>query len=133
MKASGQARRDAKQLFRACLVKGLLNESRGRQAVQQLVKSKPRGYLGVLSHFLRLLKLDQARHTARVESAKPLPADLQTGVKTALANIYGQALSASFAENPALLGGMRIRVGSDVYDGSIQARLAALEQSFESC
>jgi F0F1-type ATP synthase delta subunit len=29
-----------------------------------------------------------------------------------------------------LIGGLRIRVGSDVYDGSIQARLKALEESF---
>jgi F-type H+-transporting ATPase subunit delta len=130
MKASGQARREATQLFRACLTNGLLDESRARQAVQQLIKGKPRGYLGVLSHFVRLLKLDQARRTARVESAKALPADLQTNVKTALAKIYGAGMTTSFGENPALLGGMRIRVGSDVYDGSIQARLAALEQSF---
>jgi F-type H+-transporting ATPase subunit delta len=32
----------------------------------------------------------------------------------------------SFTESPALIGGMRIRVGSDVYDGSLQRRLAAL-------
>ena len=130
MKTSGQARREATQLFRACLVSGLLDEARARQVVKQLVAGKPRGYMGVLSHFLRLLKLDQARHTAKVESAKPLPADLQSGVQTALAKVYGAGLTASFAENPRLLGGMRIRVGSDVFDGSIQARLAALEQSF---
>jgi F-type H+-transporting ATPase subunit delta len=33
----------------------------------------------------------------------------------------------AFIVTPALLGGMRIKVGSDVYDGSVRARLAALE------
>jgi F0F1-type ATP synthase delta subunit len=33
----------------------------------------------------------------------------------------------TFTENPTLLGGVRIQVGSDVYDGSIRARLNALE------
>jgi F-type H+-transporting ATPase subunit delta len=77
-----------------------------------------------------LVELDSARHTAKVESALTLPADLQASVQTGLARVYGPGLTTSFAENPALIGGMRIRVGSDVYDGSVQGRLAALEQSF---
>ena len=130
MKATKQARREAKQLFRLCLVNGLLEENRARQVVQQIVAAKPRGYLATLSYFRRMVQLESARHTAKVESALTLPADLQAGVQTGLARLYGPGLSTSFAENPALIGGMRIRVGSDVFDGSVQARLAALEQSF---
>jgi F-type H+-transporting ATPase subunit delta len=36
-------------------------------------------------------------------------------------------LATSFEHKPELIGGMRIKVGSDVYDGSVKARLAALE------
>ena len=129
MKVTKQARREGKQLFRLCLVNGLLDENRARQVVRQFVAAKPRGYLATLSHFRRLVELDSARHTAKVESALTLPADFQASVQTGLANVYGPGLTTSFAENPALIGGMRIRVGSDVYDGSVQARLAALEQS----
>ena len=130
MKASKQARREAKQLFRLCLVNDLLDENRARQVVQQIVAARPRGYLATLFQFRRLVELDCARHTAGVESAQALPADLQAGVQTGLARVYGPGLTISFAANPALIGGMRIRVGSDVYEGSVQARLAALEQSF---
>ena len=130
MKVTKQARREAKQLFRLCLVNGLIEEKRARQVVQQIVAAKPRGYLATLSYFQRLVELDCARHTAKVESALALPADLQASVQAGLARVYGPGLTASFAENPALIGGMRIRVGSDVYDGSVQGRLAALEQSF---
>ncbi len=130
MKATKQARREGTQLFRLCLVNGLLDEGRAREAVRQLVARKPRGYLGTLSYFLRLVKLDRAQHTARVESAQPLAAELQATVQTGLARVYGPGLSASFAENAALVGGMRIQVGSDVYDGSIQGRLQALQESF---
>jgi F-type H+-transporting ATPase subunit delta len=130
MKATKQARREAKQLFRLCLVKGVLDENRARAAVRQIVAAKPRGYLGTLAYFQRLVRLDTAEHTARVESAQTLPADLQASVRAGLARAYGPGLTTSFAENRALIGGMRIRVGSDVYDGSVQGRLAALEQSF---
>ncbi len=130
MKANKQARREAKQLFRFCLVSGLLEENRARQVVQHIVATKPRGYLATLSYFRRLVELDCARHTAKVESALTLHVDFQAGVQAGLARAYGPGLTTSFAENTALIGGMRIRVGSDVYDGSVQARLAALEQSF---
>jgi F-type H+-transporting ATPase subunit delta len=130
MKATKKTRREATQLFRLCLVKGLLDENRARQVVQQIVAARPRGYLATLSYFQRLVRLDRAQHTAKIESALTLPKELQARVQTGLAQVYGPGLSTSFAENPALIGGVRIRVGSDVYDGSVQGRLAALEQSF---
>ena len=71
-----------------------------------------------------------ARRTATVESAAPLPPDLQAGIEAGLKRRYGPGLSTAFAHDPALIGGMRIQVGSDVYDGSVRAGLEALEQSF---
>lgn len=130
MKISKQIRREAKQLFRSCLDNGLLDEGRVRLAVQRVIQTKPRGFLAILSHFERLVKLDIARRTARVESAAPLDANLQGQVQAGLTRRYGAGLSLSYAQNPALLGGLRIQVGSDVYDGSVRARLEALEESF---
>jgi F-type H+-transporting ATPase subunit delta len=130
MKATKQARRDGTQLFRACMVNGLLDEARSRQIIQKVVAEKPRGYLGVLSYFRRLLLLDIARRTAKVESAAPLAPDLQAKVQASLVKVYGQGVVASFALNSALIGGIRIQVGSDVYDGSVRGRLTALERSF---
>jgi F-type H+-transporting ATPase subunit delta len=55
---------------------------------------------------------------------------MQHGIEAGLAHRYGPGLTTAFANRPALLGGMRIQVGSDVYDGSVLARLAALEKRF---
>jgi F-type H+-transporting ATPase subunit delta len=130
MKISKQARREAKELFRSCSVNGLLDEGRVRQAVQRVLQVKPRGYLAILSHFERLLKLDFDRRSARIESAVPLSQELSAKTKAELEKTYGPGLNISFGVNPALIGGVRIKVGSDVYDGSVQARLAALQESF---
>jgi F-type H+-transporting ATPase subunit delta len=130
MKISKQSRREAKELFRSCLVNGLLDEGRVRQAVQRVLQAKPRRYLAILSHFERLLRLDLDRRTARIESAVALPQELSAKTKAALEKTYGPGLNISFGVNPALIGGVRIKVGSDVYDGSVQARLAALQESF---
>jgi F-type H+-transporting ATPase subunit delta len=130
VKISKQARREAKQLFRSCVANGMLDENRARQVVQRVLQIKPRGYLNILSHFLRLVKLDLDRRSAKVESAVPLSQELQAQVQASLTRGYGQGLNIAFTQNPGLIGGMRIKVGSDVYDGSVQARLAALQESF---
>ena len=130
MKITKQARRDAKQLFRSCLVNGLLDDNRVRQAVRRVAEAKPRGYFAVLAHFQRLVRLEVEQRTAKVESAAPLPPESQADVKHNLDRIYGQGLEISFAQNPALIGGMRVKVGSDVYDGSVQSRLERLKESF---
>ena len=129
MKTTKQARRGAKELFRACLANGLLDETRVGQAVQRMVEIKPRGYLKILTHFQRLVKLDLARRSVRIESAIPLPPGEQNSVQGNLTRLYGLGLTFAFAQNPALIGGMRIRVGSDVYDGTIQGRLAQLQET----
>jgi F-type H+-transporting ATPase subunit delta len=130
MKITKRAKREAKHLYRLCLVKGLLDESRVRQAVQHLLASGKRNCPSILAHFLRLVKVDSARHTAAIESATPLPADLRNVVQTGLTHRYGPGLTVTFAERPELIGGVRIQVGCDVYDGSVRAGLEALEKSF---
>jgi F-type H+-transporting ATPase subunit delta len=130
MKISKQAKRDAKQLFRSCRPDGLLDDGKVRHAVQAVVARKPRGYAAILSHFHRLVKLDIERRAARVESAIGLTPAQQAAVQQNLSSRYGAGLNISFGQNPALIGGLRVKVGSDVYDGSIQARLNALAESF---
>ena len=130
MKITKHARRDAKGIFRSTFTNGVMDGAKVRTAVKSLLEHKPRGYLGMLEHFTRLVKLEEARRSARVESAIPLSPEQQAGVSSSLERIYGRGLSISFAQNPALVGGLRVRVGSDVYDGSIAARLQRLEENF---
>ena len=127
MKTIRQVEREAKHLYRLCLVDGSLDEDRVRKVVQLILESRRRGWVALVWHFRRLVKFDVSQRTARVESATPLPADLQASVQSDLERAYGPKLSISFARNQALIGGMRIKVGSDVYDNSVKAKLAALE------
>jgi F-type H+-transporting ATPase subunit delta len=130
MKISKLALREARQLFRGCHVNQVLDENRVRQTLTLLVEKKPRGYVEILARLHRLVKLDLELHAAKIESATALSPDAQSEVENRLKKIYGDGLNFSFAENPALLGGLRIRVGSDLYDGSVKTRLEKLEQSF---
>lgn len=130
MKKPKQAAHEAKKLFRLCLVRGRLDEDRARGVVETVLSARRRGYLAVLRHFERLLRLESARYTACIESAVPVPKDLESTLRTELEDAYGPGIATVFTENPRLIGGMRIRIGSDVYDGTVYFGLATLQKSF---
>jgi len=127
MKANKKTRRLARNLYRLCVVGGVLDGNRGRRVSRRLGSSARRGSLPVLIEFHRLVHLDHQRHAAVVEGATPLAAAVCDDILADLSRLYGPGLHTSFSENPRLVGGVRIKVGSDVYDGSLRGRLAALE------
>ena len=125
MKATRRTQRAARELYLLCTVNGALDAERVRTASRYLAGSNRRGALGLLVAFQRLVRLDRDRHTAVIESATPLGEDLRDELRRGVARAYA-GVETTFTENPALIGGIRIKVGSDVYDGSVRARLDAL-------
>ncbi len=130
MKGSKQSRRDAKQLFKSCQVDGQLNEDRVRKTVALLIEKKPRGYFGTLQELQRLVKLDVNSRSASVVSAVELTEEQKQSVRDSLGRMKGGDVAIEFAQNPDLIGGMRVKIGDDVYDGSMKTRLARLEEKF---
>ena len=115
------------KLFRLCLVDGAMNDASGHIVAQRLGRSRRRGARRTLAAFFRLVRLDRDRHQAVVETASRLPADFLKDIRAQLLRRYGPGLRITFTNVPDLIGGIRVRVGSDVYDGSVRAHLAALE------
>ena len=130
MKGSKQSRRNAKQLYKSCQVNGTLDDERVRQAVALLIEKKPRGYFGTLQELQRLVKLDVNGRSARVESAVALSDAQQQTVRDGLSRLKGSEVTVEFAQNTDLIGGMRVKLGDDVFDGSVRTRLARLGDKF---
>ena len=129
MKIDRQSRQSAKKYFRACRnPDGSVNEQSIREIVQLLVNEKPRNFLAVLTQLCRLVELNLEESAVRVESATPL-ADRGASVFASLEQAYGPAASTSYEENPKLLGGLRIRRGNNIWDGSLSGRLTRLQQA----
>jgi F-type H+-transporting ATPase subunit delta len=129
MKVDRHARQSAKQYFRACLrPDGTVDEGRAREIVRLLAVEKPRGYLQILSRLQRLLELALDERSVRLESAVPLP-DRGAAIFADLEKRFGPASRTLYEENPALLGGLRIRRGSTIWDGTVRTRLQRLEQA----
>jgi F-type H+-transporting ATPase subunit delta len=130
MKTARQARRDAQELWRVCVAPEGLDEARARTVVDHILQSRRGGAPAVLKQFFRLLRLHQAERTAVVASATPLDSDVRAELERGLSRLNGRAVTTSFVVDPALIGGLRVQIGSDVYDGSVRSGLAALESRF---
>jgi len=130
MKTPRQARREAHELWQICAAGGVLDEARARAVADQIVQSRHGGSHAVLKHFLRLLRLDQESRTAVVASAAPLDPAVRAEIEHGLARLHRRGLETRFVVDPSLIGGLRVQIGCDVYDGSVRGGLAALESGF---
>lgn len=130
MKISKTATITARRIFRLCQTGGRLDEAKLSNAVRQFAEQKPRGFRGVLFAIKRLVRLEMERRRVIVESAAELDQASRDRVIAGLATKYGEGLVAEFRINPELLGGLKVRVGNDVFDGSVKGRLDRLAQAF---
>lgn len=127
MKLSREARRQARELFALAFVNDRLDPDRLRTIADGLAAEKPRSYLQILKEITRLVRLETSEHHAIVESAFPLQAAEAEGFEQSLRSKFGE-ITTEFRQNPALIGGVRVKIGSDVWDGSVRARLDLIKQ-----
>jgi F-type H+-transporting ATPase subunit delta len=130
VKISKDIRQLSAKLVRASFVDGALDRGRVNELVQSVIKNKPRNYIQLLENYHRLLRLEADKRRARIESATEMDVSAGKQIVADLEQRYGSGLTTEFSVNPALLGGVRIRVGSDVWDGSVRHRLERLQQKF---
>lgn len=130
MKISKVAAATARRLFGLCQSGGRLDEAKLRIVISKLMESKPRDFRAILAAIQRLTRLELARREVTVESAVELDAPSRQRVVAGLAAQYGPDLIVQYQITPDLLGGLRIRVGNDVFDGSVKGRLERLANAF---
>ena len=124
-----EVRQLSRQLLRSSFTDGQLDNGRVMQLVKSLIEKKPRNYMAVLDNYKRLLRLEVEKRTATIETASELAPEAGRQIVDNLTRRYGMDLTTNFVVIPELLGGMRIRVGSDVWDSSVRNRLNRLAQS----
>ena len=128
MKINKETRQVSRQLLRSSFADGQLDRSRVSQLVTTMIEQKPRNYLKILDAYKRLLRLEVEKRSATIESASELAPEAAARLVQNLRRKYGLDLTMKIVVNPDLLGGMRIRVGSDVWDSSVRNRLQRLQQ-----
>ena len=128
MKINKEIRQLSREMLRASFTDGQLDPGRISAVIESVITRKPRNYINVLKNYRRLLRLEVEKRRARIETASEMDPATQSEVVTNLKKKYGSDLTPEFVVNPELLGGMRVRVGSDVWDGSVRNRLEQLQQ-----
>jgi F-type H+-transporting ATPase subunit delta len=130
MQVKKEVRQIAREMLRASFTDGQLDRGRIASVVDSILAKKPRNYLKIVEYYKRLLRLETEKHHAQIETTTALEPQIASQISLNLARRYGTDLTTEFAVNPTLLGGMRIRVGSDVWDSSVRNRLERLQQQF---
>ena len=128
MKISKEIRQLSRNLVRDSYVDGALDRERIGAIVREIVQKKPRNYIHLLENYQRLLRLEIEKRRATIESAAELDQEAGRQIVEGLKEKYGSGLTTNYVVNPALLGGVRVRVGSDVWDSSVRNRLERLQQ-----
>jgi F-type H+-transporting ATPase subunit delta len=127
MKLNKEIRRLSRKMLQASFTDGQLDPGRIASLVDSLVTQKPRNYIDVLKNYKRLLRFELEKRHATIETASEVDPAIRSEIEANLKSKYGNDLSTEFHVDPQILGGMRIRVGSDVWDGSVRNRLERLQ------
>jgi F-type H+-transporting ATPase subunit delta len=129
MKVPKEARKVSRELFQASFQDGRLDQSRVSAIAKKVAELKPRHYVDILQSYERLLRLEMAKRHAVVESATALDDSTRQQLEGTLRTKYGADLTTEFKVAPELIGGLRVKIGSDVFDSTVKERLQRLEQS----
>ena len=127
MKLNKEIRQLSRKMLQASFTDCQLDPGRIVSLVDSIIREKPRNYINVLKNYKRLLRLEVEKRHATIETASEVDPAMRSEIAANLKSKYGDDLATDFYVDPQLLGGMRIRVGSDVWDGSVRNRLERLQ------
>jgi F-type H+-transporting ATPase subunit delta len=115
-------------MLRASFTDGQFDRGKIGAIVESLVAKRPRHFVDILQQYKRLLRLEIEKRHAKIESATQLAPQAAVNIVERLKKKYGPDLTSEFVVDPSALGGVRVRVGSDVWDGTLRNRLERLQQ-----
>jgi F-type H+-transporting ATPase subunit delta len=129
MRADKKTKALAKQLFRLSLANGAVSAGQVAGVLGYIEKVAPRHSLTLLKLYHRAIATEFAKSRALVEHAGPVTAATLQSIEAAMTRKYARAVTAIAQPNAKLLAGLRVRVGSDVYESSVSGQLAALSSA----
>ena len=116
----------ARQFYKLSVVDGVLSTDRVAGVLEYIEKHRPANTLAVLKAYQRLVAAEFARGQAVVEHAGFVNSAALDAIAAALSKKYSRPVSWVAKPNPALLAGLRVRVGDDTFESSVAGQLGAL-------
>jgi len=120
------AQKFARRLFQLSLADGAVSAERVTGVLAYIEKHRPASPVMVLRAYHRLIAAELARGQAVIEHAGSVSDASLQAIAVAMTKKYARTVTAVPRPDPALLAGLRVRVGDDVYESSIAGRLEPL-------
>lgn len=112
---------------------GRIDAARVRAILAELPRAFPGAALRpLLESFYAAVARELRFSEVRIEFAGTLPAGTAEGLAEYFSKLYARPISPVPVPNPALLGGLRVQVGDDVYDASLAGTLARLRRTLST-
>jgi F-type H+-transporting ATPase subunit delta len=127
--ANKQIQQLARQFFKLSFANGAISPAQVAGVLEYIEKHRPAHSMAVLKAYQRLVAAEVARGQAVVEHAGPINSAALDAIASALAKKYGRPVTAVEKRNDALLAGVRVRIGDDLYESSVAGQLAALAET----
>ena len=121
-----KAQQLARQLFKMSVVDGVVSADRVSGVLAYVEKNRPANPVMVLKAYARYIGTELAKGEAVVEHAGAINPALLPAIAAAMTKKYGRPVTATAKSNPALLAGLRVHIGDDIYESSVAGQLAAL-------
>jgi F-type H+-transporting ATPase subunit delta len=129
MKRDQKITRLAKKLVELSKDNGVVTEAKVTEVLAGLKQVQHRHHLTVLKTFLSYLRREIALQTAVVMTPGALSDDALKAIEATYSKMYDRPVSAVIQQETALIAGVRVRVGDDVYDASVAGRLQRLAEN----
>lgn len=112
---------------------GQIDTARVKAVLAELPKAFPPAQLRpILEAFYAAVARELRFSEARIEYAGTLDSGTAKAIAAHFSALYNRPIAPVATENPALLGGLRVQVGDDVYDASLAGTLARLQASLKA-
>ncbi|MBY0406957.1 MAG: ATP synthase F1 subunit delta [Rickettsiales bacterium] len=104
-----------------------------RQFIGMVLQQKRMGALPeIINEFARAAAASRGELAAEIVSASPMSATEVKQVETRLSKAYGRTLRLEVKQDPSLLGGVILRIGSQQLDSSLAGKMRRLQQSLKA-
>lgn len=126
MAAPKQVRQTARVLLNASIENGTVSPERVAGVLAWAEQTQPSQVIAILREYLRMVQVEVNKSSARIEHAGAIGPEAVASIAASLSKRYNRAVTATASENSALIAGIRVNVGDDVYESSIAGRLESL-------
>jgi F-type H+-transporting ATPase subunit delta len=116
----------ARKLFALSLADGVVSAERVGGVLAYVEKHHPANPVMVLKAYQRYIATELAKSEAVVEHAGPVTDAMLASIGAAMTRKYGRTVKATSKPSAALLAGMRVHVGDDIYESSVAGQLSSL-------